>query len=398
MNTPPTARRRRARHRAGFTLVEVLVVISIIGVLVALLVPAIASAVGRANEAVVSGDIQSLSQSLASFKNTYGEYPPSRVILSENGFYDVSNNTRLANATDLTYAQLAQRSLRYLRKFFPQASFSTSGPVFIPSPGLTKWHDFNGNGTLDPQPYMLEGSECLVFFLGGIPTQTSSGFGMSGFARSPQTPFLSEPRTVGTLQLGTSNRTASLFEFKNERLVDNDNDGIPGYVDSLGSGDDARFLAYFSGYGGGGYDPNDMNFPETDPDSGTGTVPFARYYRAGGSGGLGGLSSSHRYVYYSPSPNPYTSSPALPDATGSVPLVYINRDSFQLFSAGRDRIYGAGGQYSGSGADTDRLPEQLGTLSPPDSILPSAISLPARSGGRSLERDNISNFSAGRLE
>ncbi len=384
MNVQPTDDRPRRRHRirirAGFTLVEILVVISIIGVLVALLVPAISSAVRTANDAAVSGEIQLLAQSLASFKNKYGEFPPSRIMLSENGSYDTTDSTpaTVGNPTDLNRGQLAQRSLRYLRKFFPQAAFSST-----PSGGTNLVHDFNGNGNFDGV-YILDGSECLVFFLGGIPTHTAGGIGMSGFARSPSNPFLREGSGPGA----TTNRIPPMFEFKNDRLLDHDGDGIPGYADSLGSGTDARFYVYFSAYGGGGYDANDVNYPE--PDAESGMTAIGRYYRGGGSGGAG-ISSAAGQVIYSDAPNPYTTSFPVPDLTGASPMVPINRDSYQLFSAGRDRDFGFGGRYDGKAA-TDRLP--LG----PSTGGSLQLYSPSRNGIRDRERDNIANFSTGRLE
>ena len=69
------------RRRTGFTLVELLVVITILGILIALLVPAVFSAVSRANDARVAGEINTLGQALASFKNKFQEYPPSRIVL-----------------------------------------------------------------------------------------------------------------------------------------------------------------------------------------------------------------------------------------------------------------------------------------------------------------------------
>lgn len=377
MNTQPTAhsrtRRAHPRRQDGFTLVEILVVISIIGVLVALLVPAISSAVRTANDAAVSGEIQTLAQSLASFKNKYGEYPPSRIMLSENGTFDIADATPIG-ATDLTRGQLAQRSLRYLRKFFPQAAFSST-----PSASTTLVYDFNGNGNFDGV-YILDGTQCLVFFLGGIPTHSAGGVGMSGFAKSPINPFQTEAVTT--------NRNAPFFEFKNDRLIVNPTNGFPSYVDSLGAGTDARAYAYFSAYAGGGYDPNDINFNEPDDESGM--TAIARYYRAGGSGGAGVASAAGRIIF-SPAPNPYTTSLPVPEATGTTPMVPINRDSYQLFSAGRDRLYGFGGRYD-SQADNDRLP-----LGPAD-IGGVQLYAPNRNGIRDRERDNIANFSTGRLE
>src|SRR5262249_51214003 len=82
--------RPRPRRRTGFTLVELMVVILILAILVALLVPAILGAVRSAKTAAVATEINNLATALSDFKTKYGDYPPSRIILVESGFYDTS--------------------------------------------------------------------------------------------------------------------------------------------------------------------------------------------------------------------------------------------------------------------------------------------------------------------
>ena len=172
MLRPRTQRRRRdcddsVLSRAGFTLVELLVVIIVLAILVGLLLPVIAAALRTAKNAAVQAEINQLAQALGSFKANYAAYPPSRVYLAENGYFPVGNTTLLA-PNDITVGALAQRSLIALRKFWPKVVFSTTNPP--PQIGANFWYDFNGNGVMDG-PYILQGHECLVFFLGGIPFQ-----------------------------------------------------------------------------------------------------------------------------------------------------------------------------------------------------------------------------------
>lgn len=63
----------------GFTLVELMVVISIIGVLVMLLVPTISTAQQIARKAATSDIIKRLGMGLEAYKGDFHEYPPSRV-------------------------------------------------------------------------------------------------------------------------------------------------------------------------------------------------------------------------------------------------------------------------------------------------------------------------------
>ena len=110
-SSPPIRRRPgEGRGPRGFTLVELLVVILILAVLIALLLPAINGALRTAKNAAVGGEINQLAQALASFKAKYGDYPPSRIYLAENGDYSaVTSNASLSisgTSGDITLGQL----------------------------------------------------------------------------------------------------------------------------------------------------------------------------------------------------------------------------------------------------------------------------------------------------
>ena len=64
--------------RSGFTLVELLTVIAIIGVLTGLLIPAIRSARLKARVARVHGELKDLSAGLEMYRNDCEVYPPAR--------------------------------------------------------------------------------------------------------------------------------------------------------------------------------------------------------------------------------------------------------------------------------------------------------------------------------
>lgn len=385
------------RRPAGFTMVELLVVILILAVLAALLLPAINSALRSAKNSAVGAEINQLAQALASFKAKYGEYPPSRVWLAEDGNFGQASGNQIAPG-DITYAQLAQRSLAAMRKFFPNVTFSTAVDVF-PSNSV-RWYDFNGdNNFAYHQPYILEGHECLVFFLGGIPLRDSSGFSATGFSKDPRNPFLNSIPLLNngnTNPMYSNNRSAPLFEFAPNRLaldplqVSRYGQGwnSPGYLDSLGNvaptgnpGDAVNFYAYFSAYGNGGYDPNDVNFVEYDASGAGPTTPFP------GIGVQFVVNFPVTGGCASPAPNPYTSS-----LTTGNRVSFINPQTFQIISSGVDGLYGVGGQYSADNSS--------GAL-PHDSSNPPSYSPPYNTSDptiRTRERDNVTNFHSGRLD
>jgi len=83
----------RCRSRRGFTLVELLVVIAIIGILVALLLPAIQAAREAARRTECVNNMKQIALALQNYHDTHLRFPP-QAIWDANGPSGPTNGVR----------------------------------------------------------------------------------------------------------------------------------------------------------------------------------------------------------------------------------------------------------------------------------------------------------------
>jgi general secretion pathway protein G len=269
----------RAVSRSGFTLVELLVVILIIAILVALAAAALFGVLRKAPEVQARTEIGQFEIALMAARNSLRgvQYLPSRLKLHEDNSYTTTDPDDVA-------------TVAFLKKVWPNINLTPSPGPFpvVPAPLGGPGIDWNGNGQIDAGSVLLEGEQCLVFWLGGIPNP--AGPGVRGFNSDPTIP--------GANGNGTFNQPF-FTDFKSTRLVPG-NGGFFAYADPFNTG---RVYAYFTSY---------PPFPATGAYNVTDCMSL-------------GVA-------------PYQSS-----AT-----TFINPSGFQIISAGKDGVFGPGGVWNPS--------------------------------------------------
>ena len=139
-------------RRAGFTLVELLIVIAIIASLAALLLGAISRVKEVGRKTVTASEISQLETAVAKFKTDFGFAPPSYAVFPTPGIAPASGSD-------------AEKTARYLQKMFRAYEPLNPSQVDLdPSTPGNQGFTFRGNNLSGGT---LIGVQSIVWFLGG---------------------------------------------------------------------------------------------------------------------------------------------------------------------------------------------------------------------------------------
>ncbi len=227
---------RRANHlrrRGAFTLVELLIVITILGIMFALTAAAVVRALGKGDEVKVRSELSQLAMAVKAFQQDYQvSYMPDRLVLPP--------------ATD-------PASVQFITSLWPRINTSRlSNGAY--------WQSGSS------QPTVLSGHQTLVFFLGGY----RDGGIPVGFSTDPTDPMKQ-----------TGNRKQPHYEFPSDRLrsiPEGSNFPYPSFIDVYGR---APYI-YYSSAGSGNDYRMPLNYP-TNWQQQTNNPTYVVTYRDEGS-------------------------------------------------------------------------------------------------------------------
>jgi len=294
----------RPDRRGGFTLVELLVVITIIAILFSLTAAAVVKAREKADEVRTRNDISQLANAIQAFKTDFqAKYVPDRLVLPPvpPGVSPLDPNGE---------------SRQFISTVWPRISAATltgSGNPFTLNGVTYQRGVFDYWRVPSNQPIVLQGYQTIVFFLGGswdpAAGYTSDRLGFSTDSTDPMS-------LAG--QLGAATRKGPYFDFPAPRLK--------ALASDLSKTPANPFPAFMDGYG---------------------VMPYV-YFSSGKAGNDYDLT-------YSPTPSLQTPGPqtgqvlATDTTTGFSVSPYkvssrrfANPNGYQIIAAGRDGLFGSG--------------------------------------------------------
>lgn len=350
---------RRARGRGGFTVVELLVVISIIAVLSTLIFVGVNKMRSRQTIDTAVTEIEEMSAALEKFKARYGLYPPSQLTLSV--LVDAKGVSLLKSSA----IQLEVDSFHILTRIFPNLDFPNA---FGPN-GM----DITNGGKRTK--LTIKGDQCLVLFLGGRQF-IDSGSGQAvcqGF--SDAVTVSGGNRLINPLA-ATGNRTTPMFQFKPTRLFRRDTTqpffsyGDPWFKEVENANKRYPSYAYFTPVVGGRRSTTTASTREGQYDDTDNSTNLDN-----------DVAANFPLAFRQPDPvkKDLANNP-LPLTTQTGAFAPVNPDTFQIMSAGPDRLWGKAHVWAPGGKFDVFENQKAGIIERHESI------------------DNLSNFANGQMQ
>lgn len=130
----------RRRAQRGFTLLELLVVMTIIGILAAIAVPSLRDSPKRAREATLRADLFTFRSLIDQYKGDKGDFPPTLEILVKDGYMRRIPIDPITKATDWVLVM-------------EQDPNPPEDPTQTPVPGIVDIHSNSKETALDGTKY-----------------------------------------------------------------------------------------------------------------------------------------------------------------------------------------------------------------------------------------------------
>ena len=173
------------RVRAGFTLVEMLVVIVIIAILAGLITAAAANAMWSAKQTKIKVEVDMLAAAMEAFKQKYNSYPPTNLTCPQD-----------ANMLAAANTQLTAFVARAFPRYSPVTMNSASPPALMTLPEQIGYDLTIGTGSVVlPNPTVINPQNALVFWLSGFTSDPTDPFNRTGSATLTRSSFFSFDQT-----------------------------------------------------------------------------------------------------------------------------------------------------------------------------------------------------------
>ena len=170
-----------ARKRSGFTLVELLVVIGIIGLLAAIITPVVMQSLTKARNAAIKAEIDMLHMAIMNYKNEYGSFPPcasgtTAGDLAAKHIFRIFPRTSNIGS-EVTAAVTPQNALvGWLTGYTSNPQYPVSGTATSPR---QKLFDFDSS-RISSSTYFPSGKQNSPYIYIRSGTSVTSGYGVIG--------------------------------------------------------------------------------------------------------------------------------------------------------------------------------------------------------------------------